>query len=419
MLTVVSESEPYIFPRGQAESVWHCKCDCGGEIDVRNSYLAMGKKTSCGCQNLRKRKTLRKNNSTADLTGKKFGHLLVLERIPNEYTGYRGILWKVRCELCGTVKPMTPNSLRDSVSCGCQRTGKSRIKICNVCKKIYIGHRIQTYCSRACSKDAVKRRGSNVRKCGETSTCELCGKPYIITGANQRYCKNCAGKKVTRMNKEKYKEKHSAERKELFDNSPESVIKPCKNPKKGQRICVICGSEFEGSSHSEYCPRCKTLNIRKDQIEDPDGELKYPVQRKCSQCGKLYWTKNKYSYMCEDCAKAVKSSSVLRTRVCARCGAEFEGYPRSKYCPHCKPEVEREKAAARRKRKPRKIGSEDICEACGKPYIVKSGLQKYCPECAKTVVPETVREHKREYMAGHSEELNAARGEKRKKSKEK
>ena len=66
-----------------------------------------------------------------------------------------------------------------------------------------------------------------------------------------------------------------------------------------------------------------------------------------------------------------------------------------------------------------KISVGDICEACGKPYIVQSGLQKYCPECAKTVVPETVREHKREYMAEHSEELNAARGEKRKKSKEK
>lgn len=147
--------------------------------------------------------------------------------------------------------------------------------------------------------------------------------------------------------------------------------------------------------------------------EKSSSQLKKTAYRKCSQCGKLYWTKSKDSYMCEDCAKAVKSSSVLRTRVCARCGAEFEGYPRSKYCPQCKPEVEREQAAERRKHKPRKIGSEDICEACGKPYIVKSGLQKYCPDCAKTVVPETIREHKREYMAEHSEAFNAAREEKR------
>lgn len=29
--------------------VWHCRCDCGNEVDVRGSHLTSGNTTSCGC----------------------------------------------------------------------------------------------------------------------------------------------------------------------------------------------------------------------------------------------------------------------------------------------------------------------------------------------------------------------------------
>ena len=60
------------------------------------------------------------------------------------------------------------------------------------------------------------------------------------------------------------------------------------------------------------------------------------------------------------------------------------GYPASKYCPDCRVEAERERNRKyKRNGSARKIGSTDLCEKCGKEYIVTSGLQKYCPECAK------------------------------------
>ena len=34
-------------PRGL--SLWHCRCDCGNEIDTRGVYLTEGKRRSCGC----------------------------------------------------------------------------------------------------------------------------------------------------------------------------------------------------------------------------------------------------------------------------------------------------------------------------------------------------------------------------------
>lgn len=78
------------------------------------------------------------------------------------------------------------------------------------------------------------------------------------------------------------------------------------------------------------------------------------------------------------------------------------GYPKSKRCPECQAKVDRERKKERRKNGPaRKLGSEDFCKNCGKPYIVKSGLQKYCPECAEAAIRQVVNEHKHEWYKEH------------------
>lgn len=33
----------------KGRAVWHCKCDCGNEIEVFSSYLRTGDTQSCGC----------------------------------------------------------------------------------------------------------------------------------------------------------------------------------------------------------------------------------------------------------------------------------------------------------------------------------------------------------------------------------
>ena len=58
-----------LFPTGEKIRnirIWHCRCECGKEIDVQEYSLIKSKTISCGC-------TLRK-----DLTGKKFGRLTPL-----------------------------------------------------------------------------------------------------------------------------------------------------------------------------------------------------------------------------------------------------------------------------------------------------------------------------------------------------
>lgn len=127
--------------------------------------------------------------------------------------------------------------------------------------------------------------------------------------------------------------------------------------------------------------------------------------RKCKNCDKVFEVQTgKEAYLCENCARISRSNSVLRERICKICGASFMGYPRSFFCPPCSAERKKQQKKIYNQRKPaRPLGSTDICEACGKPYIVNSGRQRYCPECAKDQVNKNVREHKREYMAKNAD----------------
>lgn len=71
---------------------------------------------------------------------------------------------------------------------------------------------------------------------------------------------------------------------------------------------------------------------------------------------------------------------------CKLCGMTYtSGIKKQGYCPECRKvrQIERNKEYLERKNKgaTRKLGSPDLCTNCGKPYVVKSGLQVLCPEC--------------------------------------
>lgn len=94
---------------------WNCRCDCGGEIIVNTKRLTRGTITNCGC--VPKTRELH-GSIPADLTGKVFGSLTVLERAPN--IGKRSA-WRCRCE-CGNETIVLTNNLRRGLtkSCGCR-----------------------------------------------------------------------------------------------------------------------------------------------------------------------------------------------------------------------------------------------------------------------------------------------------------
>lgn len=95
-----------------ASPLWQCRCTCGQLVSATSGSLMHGQRKSCGCKSGLLRAG-RHNRKFVDLTGMRFGRLLV--------TGYASRQqWNVVCE-CGTAKTVHGNAMRRGVtlSCGC------------------------------------------------------------------------------------------------------------------------------------------------------------------------------------------------------------------------------------------------------------------------------------------------------------
>ena len=97
MLTVLSESQTYVSPKGYRKRMWNCKCECGNESVVMGSHLTSGHTSSCGCEQLSKLKP----RKVKSLVGDKFGLLTVISRDENRMIGSNSrVVWKCVCD-CG------------------------------------------------------------------------------------------------------------------------------------------------------------------------------------------------------------------------------------------------------------------------------------------------------------------------------
>ena len=106
--------------------IWHCKCDCGNEIDVPSTYLIRGTTKSCGC--------LKKGRPIKDISNKRFGKLIALQ--PTTQKKNNSIIWKCKCD-CGKI---CYKSSRDLISgsvssCGCLIQSKGQYEIQALLKK--------------------------------------------------------------------------------------------------------------------------------------------------------------------------------------------------------------------------------------------------------------------------------------------
>lgn len=120
-----------ILERGENDtrgnSQWKCVCDCGTTKIVRGYDIASGASKSCGCLRSVRLKLLnmkpgpKAGETGIDLTGQKFGRLVVLSRAENSKNNKTR--WTCLCA-CGETKVVLTASLRDKdcQSCGCFRS---------------------------------------------------------------------------------------------------------------------------------------------------------------------------------------------------------------------------------------------------------------------------------------------------------
>lgn len=116
-LTILSRGNgKYVGKKNPKKRITYlCVCDCGKQIEILGSNLIRTKpnSTSCGCKFLESTKY-----NFRDLTGLKFGQLLVIKRSKN-YTKTRGALWECVCD-CGSIVEIASNCLTsgNNITCG-------------------------------------------------------------------------------------------------------------------------------------------------------------------------------------------------------------------------------------------------------------------------------------------------------------
>ena len=136
------------------------------------------------------------------------------------------------------------------------------------------------------------------------------------------------------------------------------------------------------------------------------------MSKTCMICGKPL-PAHRWKYCSDSCANEAsrhlsrisykkqerKYPQWITEHTCIDCGNVFVGSIKSKRCPSCQADRDRENNRAHKQRAragmTRKIGSTDICETCGAEYIVNSGLQRYCPSCAESSTRKNISAHKK------------------------
>lgn len=133
-LTVLGRSENYISPSGDQNTQWRCLCDCGNEVVVSQANLRNGTTKSCGC--FRKEKSSKR--FLENLTGRRFGKLVVVDRADNlkHPNGSYSVQWNCICD-CGTKIVVTSGNLKSghTISCGCV-SSKSELKIAKILREL-------------------------------------------------------------------------------------------------------------------------------------------------------------------------------------------------------------------------------------------------------------------------------------------
>lgn len=119
-LVVLSRAENHILPSGKPRTMWNCKCECGNNAIVSSQNLIQAKTTSCGC--VGKKNRLNGREKKNDLSGQRFGRLIVLEKDKSIITsaGTTRTKWKCLCD-CGNKTSVYRNGLINgkTKSCGC------------------------------------------------------------------------------------------------------------------------------------------------------------------------------------------------------------------------------------------------------------------------------------------------------------
>lgn len=142
---------------------------------------------------------------------------------------------------------MSSANLRDRTcrSCGAVFPGGPRAWYCPKCRQERRGEASRLY--------KYRKMHGWTRSLGGIYQCAICGQPYVLRGANQRYCPDCAPRAI---------KKADAEQGLAYYRSMSNKINPARNTKRRamERPCAWCGKLFSNRPHKRCCSEeCQEL----------------------------------------------------------------------------------------------------------------------------------------------------------------
>ena len=153
-LTVLFEAEPHFTKSGQKKRCWACVCDCGTEKTILQSNLISPTGTrSCGCLSVNGG---RRAGSSCNLTGNRYGRLVVIAPAEPRESGSHKYRWLCRCD-CGKETIVASDNLQvgHTRSCGClmkNRLKKAKFGMLTIISRAVGGQHLWT-CRCACGNE--------------------------------------------------------------------------------------------------------------------------------------------------------------------------------------------------------------------------------------------------------------------------
>lgn len=187
-LTILKELDSLAISGRRAKGVL-CRCNCGKELLKHKYKVVSGHVKSCGCRKLSP------NIRYADLVGRRFYQLLVVENMGLRPHGTKGKRLRCYCCLCGCGKELLVNAnsllTANTRSCGCIRSKIMRKKLFNDLSGCRFGRLIVIEMSHRIPKNIIWRCQCD---CGNKNAVRGCN----LTGGVTQSCGCLFKEKVTR-----------------------------------------------------------------------------------------------------------------------------------------------------------------------------------------------------------------------------
>ena len=170
---------------------------------------------------------------------------------------------KMKCLVCGREFVGT-QSAKYCPDCRTERyharTGTKVEKVCAVCGKKFLGCYGAKYCPdcrqlrREQSMLETRKRLKNKTACviGKTMRrCAYCGKEFVITSPNNKYCPKCRKDARNALRRKSYREH--------VTQCPEKMARKRKATHYRNRFCAVCGTPITKNTSTSICddPKCR------------------------------------------------------------------------------------------------------------------------------------------------------------------